>query len=46
MYDHTVLEMAAEAEMTLSCGEEKVNATVLVQDAASQTLLLGTDVLG
>ena len=44
-YDHTALEMAAETEVTLACGEYRLRAAVMVQDAGPQPLLLGTDVL-
>ena len=44
-YDHAVLEMAAETDVTLGCGNHKVRAVIMVQDAAPQPLLLGTDVL-
>ena len=44
-YDHAVLEMTAETDVTLGCGDHEVRTVVMVQDAAPQPLLLGTDVL-
>ena len=41
--NHTMLELVAETEVTLECGTKQVRTTVLVQDAAPQKLLLGTN---
>lgn len=44
-YNDMELELAAETEVTLTCGPERAHVTVLVQDKAPQKLLLGTDTL-